>query len=383
MKKIRVLHISRDDKFFDSVFVQFESDHRLDNKAVLEVKNKAHYIFRRIKIPQKINLLTKIEMRATLRNGEYDVLFFYSMPRRYYDYFEWIPNDKIVIWWGWGVELYKPICRLKPLIPVLLYKPLTTQVLKEIAGNTLSALKAKIGYSILKPWNSRLQKKMLRRIDFFQPVLSQEFHLMERLEDFHAKEFYYPNCFPFAVQDSLISKNDKGSILIGNSQAPTNNHLDVWQDIRDFLPEHRKVIFPLNYLGDKKYAKLIIERIESDRNELLFLQDFLASNDYFALMDTCSYAVFGVLRQQAMGNIYYCLEQGIKVFLYKNSVVYKCLKDAGYVVYTIEDIDDNSFVIPLTREEIHRNAEAFKKDALYRNSISEKVIDEILGMERI
>lgn len=377
MKKIRVLHITRDDKFFDPVFVQFEADQRLDNEAVLEVKNKSHYSYRRIKNTEKVNLLTKKEMRSALRKGEYDVLFFYSMPRRYYDYFKWIPDNKVVIWWGWGVELYKPICRLKPLIPVLLYKPLTTLVLKEVTRNTFSTLKAMIGYTLLKPWNGRLQKKMLKRIDYFQPVLSQEYLLMKRQESFHAKEFYYPNSFSFAVPDTLLGKSGDGTILIGNSQAPTNNHIDVWNDIRDFLPEKRKVIFPINYLGDKGYAKLISERITSDRNELLFLKDFMAPNDYFALMDTCSYAVFGVLRQQAIGNIFSCLAKGIKVFLYRDSLVYRFLKDDGFVVFAIEDIDNISFTTPLSINEIDQNRNAFLQKGQYNNSVYENVIGEI------
>lgn len=377
MKKIRVLHITRDDKFFDPVFVQFEADQRLDNEAVLEVKNKSHYSYHRIKNTEKVNLLTKKEMRSALRKGEYDVLFFYSMPRRYYDYFKWIPDDKVVIWWGWGVELYKPICRLKPLIPVVLYKPLTKCILKEVAKNSFSSLKAMIGYSLLKPWNGRLQKIMLKRIDYFQPVLSQEFQLMDKLADFHAKEFYYPSCFPFAVSDTLICKNENGNILIGNSQAPTNNHLDIWHDIKNILPEKRKVIFPLNYLGDKKYAKLIRERIKSDRHELLFLQNFMAPNDYFALMDTCSYAVFGVLRQQAIGNIYSCLAKGIKVFLYRDSLVYRFLKEDGFVVFAIEEMDEKSFTTPLSLTEIDQNRNAFLQKGQYIKVVYENAIREI------
>ena len=378
MRKIRVLHITRDDKFFDRVFVQFESDQRLDNKAVLEVKDKSHYNYRRIKNTEKVNLLTKQEMCITLRNGEYDVLFFYSMPRRYYDYFKWIPDDKIVIWWGWGVELYKPICRLRPLIPVSLYKPLTKRVLKEVAGNSFSALKAMIGYTLLKPWNGRLQKKVLKRVDYFQPVLSQEIELMRKLKDFHAKEFYYPNSFPFVVSESLVPKSESGNILVGNSQAPTNNHLDVWRDIQTFLPENRKVIFLINYLGDKKYAKLISEQIKSDKNELLFQKDFMALNDYYALMDTCSYAVYGVIRQQAMGNIFGCLAKGIKVFLYRDSLVYKFLKEDGFVVFAIEDMDGSSFMKPLALTEIEQNREALLKKRQYVNTIYEKAIEEII-----
>lgn len=377
MRKIRVLHITRDDKFFDPVFVQFELDQRLDNTAVLEVKNKNQYSFRRIKNTGKVNLLERKEMRAIIRSGDYDVVFFYSMPRKHYDYFNWIPSDKIVIWWGWGVELYNPICGLKPMISVLLYKPLTAQVLKEITEKSVSVLKDKIGYFLLRPWNKWIQNKMIKRVDYFQPVLSQEFQLMKKLEGFRAKEFYYPNSFSLTISDTSVSKSLSGSILIGNSQAPTNNHLDVWQDISEYIPEKRKVIFPINYLGDKKYSQLISERINTDKNELFYLRDFMAPKDYFDLMDSCSYAVFGVLRQQAMGNIFICLTKGIKVFLYQDSLVYRFLKEDGFVVFAIEDINNSSFMTPLSLTEIIQNRDAFLKKSKYINSVYEHAIEEI------
>lgn len=379
MRKIRILHITRDDKFFDSVFAQFELEQRFNNKAVLEVKNKLQYNYRRIRNIEKVNLLTKEEMRSVLIKGEYDVLYFYSMPRKYYDYFKWIPDNKIVIWWGWGVELYKSICGLKPLIPIVLYKPLTSNVLNEISESSFTVIKARIGYWLLRPWSRMLQEKMLKRIDYFQPVLSQESLLMKKLDGFHAKEFFTPNTFSYVISDPLISKKENGNILFGNSQAPTNNHLDVWHDIREFLPEKRKVIIPVNYLGDKKYAKLIRERIISDKNELIFLQDFMAPKDYFALMDTCSYAVFGILRQQAIGNIYGCLVKGIKVFLYRDSLVYRFLKEDGFAVFAIEDIDKSSFSTPLTITEIEQNRDAFLQKRQYINAVYENAIEEIFN----
>lgn len=375
--KIKILHITRDDKFFDSVFLQFETDRRLENEVVLEVKNKTRYKFRRIRNTEKVNLVSKKEMRNILRKGKYDVLFFYSMPEAFYKYFNWIPNDKIVIWWGWGYEIYKSIYGLEPLISLSLYKPLTERVLTEITDNPFSVLKSKIGKFLIRPWIKNAQKKMLRRINYFQPVLSQEFQLMNRTDGFHAKEFYYPNCFPWSISDTLGTKDKAGNILIGNSQAPTNNHLDVWNDIYSFLPERRRLIIPLNYLGDQEYAKLVAERMQSDKDELVFLKDFMKPDDYFALMDSCSYAIFGVLRQQAIGNVFSCLSKGIKVFLYKDSLVYRFLKEDGFVVFPIEDIDSSSFSTPLSIIDIDQNRNAFCKKGRYINTIKEKAFSEI------
>ena len=104
----------------------------------------------------------------------------------------------------------------------------------------------------------------------------------------------------------------------------------------------------------------------------------MALNDYYALMDTYSYAVYGVIRQQAMGNIFGCLAKGIKVFLYRDSLVYKFLKEDGFVVFAIEDMDGSSFMKPLALTEIEQNREALLKKRQYVNTIYEKAIEEII-----
>jgi hypothetical protein len=199
---------------------------------------------------------------------------------------------------------------------------------------------------------------------------------------FRAREFYFPQCYSlFQINDGLI-KIDDGNVLFGNSQSPTNNHLDVWESIKPYLPEKRKVFIPINYLGNQKYAGEISRRIKSDKHELCFLKDFMPRDDYFRMIDHCSYAVFGVIRQQAMGNIFNCISFGMKVFLYRDSLVYCYLKNAGFAVFAIEDIDSCSFNRALTKSEIEQNVDALKKLRLYVENVRQKAFDEILSIKK-
>lgn len=380
MEKIKILHITGDDKFFDVVFAAFESDNRFENKAVMKVVNKNDYRFRRIKNISLVKLVDKKEIRHILQTEIYDVLFFHSIHQEYYRYFHWIPKDKIVIWWCWGFELYQPIYGLPPLIKLPLYKPLTDKLLWRIHGGYVSMLKSILKTCFVAPWHMVSQKRVLKRVDYFQPVIPIEYQLMCEKQELRAREFYYPQCDSlFQINDGLI-KIDDGDILFGNSQSPTNNHLDVWESIKPYLPEKRKVFIPINYLGNQKYAGEISKRINSDKHVLCFLKEFLPRDDYFRMIDRCSYAVFGVIRQQAMGNIFNCISSGMKVFLYCDSLIYRYLKKAGFVVFAIEEIDSCSFNRALTKPEIEQNADAFRKLRFYIEDVRQKAFDEILSI---
>lgn len=378
MKKIRVLHITKDDKFFDDVFANFVSDERLVNKAVLHVEHVKGYKFQRIKNIDKVQLVENEDMKKCLKEGQYDVVFFYSLIGKQYKYFRWIPKDKIIIWWGWGYELYANVDGATPFIPIRLYKKHTEELLIKMRGEK-RGIKQFLKYHILRHYRDYERRKVLKRIDYFQPVIPMEYQLMKRVKGFKAKEFYYPRYFTELEVQSDLQKDKIGNILIGNSQAPTNNHLDVWNSVKQFIPSGRKVIFPFNY-GAKEYADAISKEINSECHDLMFLRNFMPSDEYFRLMDSCSYAVFGVLRQQAMGNIEYCLSHGIKIFLYRDSIVYRFLKQNGYAVYAIEDIDEYSFSTPMTNLEIEQNANAIAKEAEYIDKVRNNMINEIINI---
>ena len=379
-RKIRILHIIKDDKFFDNVIKTFESDERLENRSVLIVKTH-FYEFRLIKQTEKVELLWNKDMvRDCLQSSNYDAIFFHSLSADKYKIFRYIPKDKIVIWWCWGFEVYSRQHGMSQLIPIELYKPKTENILNEIGKKKQSFLKELIKRIVLRPYYEHLRKKVIERIDFFLPVIPLEYQLMKNVKGFHAKEFYFPrrpHAHHINVEHTLP---EDGGILIGNSTSPNNNHLDVWEDIQPYLGEHRLIIMPLNYNSDKVYADKIADMITSDKHQIEKIRSFMPREEYWKLIGNCSYAVFGAIRQHAMGNIHHCLRQGIKVFLYRNSLVYRYLKAYGYVVYAIEDIESNSFNTPLTVKELEQNAKAFDLRRKYMEQNLPRTFEEITNI---
>lgn len=372
MKKIRVLHIVCDDKFIDGPLSCFEEDGRFENQAVMIV-DSPNYNYRLIKNTDRIKLLyNKMMIKDTLGANSYDAVIFYSLPD--YHIFKYIPQDKIVIWWTWGFDLYGS----RRFIDIPMLKPRTQEYLNKRNSSILSKIKTCINkIPAVRLFRDGNRDKAVNRIDYFQPVIHTEYEMMQKYPGFKAKEFYYPRAHTFgSMVDGEVPPHGS-NIIINHSATYPCNHLDVWSDIKDFIPSDSTVYFPINY-GRVEYADYLSKVLTTKDVNIVLLKEFMPREEYFKLVDSCSYAVYGVLRQAAMGNIYHCLATGMKLFLYKDSLVYKYLTDLGCVVFAIEHIDKNSFLVPLTAEQISTNRQCLLKESLIVDRIRESAIADIM-----
>jgi len=368
----KILHIIIDDKFFDEVYETFEKDKRLSNEALLIVPRK-NYIIQRIKSVDKVKVMwDKNLIKQLLLGGNYNALFFHSLSPNQWWLFDYISDERIVIWWAFGFELYYGNQGLKPLLDFYLYKD-KTKSLNQTNKGIVSWLHFVLDRCFVWRFYFKKQTEVLRRINYFIPVLPLEFLLMaEAHAEFHAKEFYFKN---EPIKWSHTQKHPQGDIMIGNSATYSNNHLDVWDVIGKSGVIDRKLVVPLSY-GIRKYASKLKLILTSQYNEVVILDEMIPIDDYMKILDACSYAIYGIIRQQATWNIYFCLLNGIKVFLYRESVVYRSLKELGYAVYAIEDIDQNSFRSPLSEQESNINVEAYRKQLEREYNIYEHTISE-------
>ena len=299
----------------------------------------------------------KSSYKNVLSEGDYDVVYFHSLPPENYWILKSIPDDKVVVWWSWGYDIYNGgMWGWTSFINIDSVKKQTkkTQLQSRGVNRTTMLFLCQLYYELY----CRFKRNwVLKRIDYFQPVLSVEYNLMKKNKFFKAKEYYPPKYGPtFHVK--MDTKKLDGSIIIGNSASAFNNHVDVWELIKSKIPYNRQVIVPLSY-GTKKYADNV-KKIINGRN-ITFLEKFLPVKEYYNIMNNCSYAVYGSIRQHAMGNIFHALSEGMKVFLFKNSIVYRYLKDLGFSVYALEEINNDSFNTPITIEEALQNEQAFNK----------------------
>lgn len=358
-----ILHIFVDDKFSKGIFGRYLDDGRTKNTcALINLKNDVlHYLSGY----DGLSILTsRKEVKQFFQTTTYDVVFLHSFPVKSWFAIQYIPHDKKIVWWAWGYDIYQLPYGIKPFIKVEQYKPITKRLLKRIS---LHCIKELFQYPLF-PYYSLLRNKVLERIDYFQPVIPLEYKLMKLNKGFNAEEFYYPNSLAFR---NLICENvldHQGNILFGNSAHYTNNHLDVAEYMKKATFDNQIVFIPVSY-GVPQYKDRLKKHLQISGVKLTFMEGFLPLVEYYSMVNSCSYFVSGVIRQQSMGNIYYCLLNGIKVFLYKDSLVYKQLISDNCFVYAIEDIEDNSFSKPLTKEEAEHNRACVLNDAKRRDEI--------------
>ena len=335
--EIVILHVFKDEKFFDPTSEHYDSLENVRNLYYLYTPDN-QYKFKYIKYKEKVILIfDPKEYHRLFSSKEIDVILFHSLRPQFIMLFRYIDKQKIVIWWSWGGDLYNKIFKeLSPLVHVDLYKPLTEQYIKheyrkKRTGGIIPLLLK------IKHWY--YQRKAIGRIDYFIPCLPIEHKLLCKQQPrFRAKLF--PN--PYRIRDfPFVSHQKPGNILVGNSLTYSNNHLDIFKVIRNIsIKEGRKFVIPVNYgWGDAfgNNPENLIGISGMNPESVIWLKEYLDRETYFKLFSKMTHAVFGVLRQQALGNIRKCLREGIKVYLYRDSIVAEELRREGYVFYTIED----------------------------------------------
>lgn len=370
---IKILHIVKDDvKFFQKVYRSFEQDTRINVDCVLVVKKKTE-AFKSIPPTNIIKVVEgKQEVKELFKSNSYNYVYFYSLPYEIWWVIDLIPKKSKIIWWSWGYELYEPIRGMKPFLPIQLYHPKTSNKLRERSSILLRLIqKLKI---LCRPYYNIKRNKILRRVDYFQPVIKEEYDLMSiRFPKlFRAKEFYGRNSWgdPLLIENKKVENIGK-SVLLGNSATYTNNHVDVWDTIIESIENNQEIIIPLNY-GDMDYARELSGLLKHER--ISILNSFISREEYTSMLSRCGFFVLGAMRQQAVGNLLIAIEMGMSIFLYRDSILYKYLKKSGFSINAIEDVGTDSFKRNLSIIDIKNNINRLTEEMKRRNAIYENIL---------
>src|SRR5699024_3174975 len=187
------------------------------------------------------------------------------------------------------------------------------------------------------PYKIRLAA--LKKMDYASVLYKEEMELFKQLgvikKDLKWIKFTY---YPLEI---IIEKNNdairQSNILLGNSASYSNNHLEVFDILKNLEIGERKIITPLSY-GDKEYA----DEISSIGHKIFPknfspLRQFLPLKEYQKITHRCGIVIMNHYRQQAVGNVLDMLYCGAKVYLSKQNTLYHYLERIGCYVYCIED----------------------------------------------
>lgn len=134
-------------------------------------------------------------------------------------------------------------------------------------------------------------------------------------------------------------------ILVGNSAAKDNNHIDSLQLLSKFCDENIEIIAPLSYGGPEDYVERVIEvgqRLFGDK--FVPIRSFMDISDYWNLLNKCKVGLFNNDRQQAMGNINSMAILGAKVYIRSDTVMWnEFVKTQGMNYFDIEQIHNENF----------------------------------------
>jgi len=400
-----ILHISKDEKFIDTAIDIFEKANPGNNKYIVwqpsetsclpsflnrfrVAENNLIYSFPKIKGDKSLKTkYVKSEKPfvffATYGSNDffskigdisqYQAVIFHSLVYNNAKILKTIrkKTDKPIVWMPFGYEVHNML----PEFNNNLYQSKTTELIKR------KKYKQNSGWALLEKYKAKTIKKAILSADICAIAIPEEYQFYRTRLNFKAKFgwfSYYP-LEQIASQGKQLPL--KNNILVGNSSTPTNNHLEVFEKLRNVDLEGWQIIAPLNY-GNMQYAtdikttgqKYFGEKFQS-------IDKFLPISEFNSILCTCKIAIMNHNRQQAFGTILALIWQGSKVFLNENNTIYQYLKRIGAYVFSFEEDFNADMLAGLTPVQVEENKkiifEEYCQNSIYQRT--EDMIKRILG----
>ena len=323
-----ILQVIFDDQFGDYVIDQFQ-DYRDQTRIVLVTSGAmaleyVHKILRNDVIlygsPEYKELIANLkDYKAVIMHGLFSFI--------QYDIVYHLPEETKLAWVLWGSEIYS---RRDTVWSHL--APLTKFLVR--VKKCKDTLTGKHGTAIEVPID------ILRRVDY---MLGSSMELYEEAKAYignpkmrHLQYFYFT--LEHLIDAGMLDKRVNGhNILLGNSAAPENNHLEIMMRLKYLgIPKDSKLITPLSY------CDIWIKNMVSKVGRYLFgnqcypLLEYMPRSEYNKLVQSCSVFITNHHRPNAFGNTLTALWLGARVYASKYNVQTKFLQRLGLHVNIIE-----------------------------------------------
>ncbi len=296
-----------------------------------------------------------------------DALFVHPLNAASAEAVKAVHTDAVVVWCGMGIDFY----RYAPAFRAQLLMPHTQRAQSMIAFRQapLSAIKSKaIGglRKYLRPNAKDPVADAVSKVDFFA-AHENGLDLKKTLGGFRAEQvdsFGY-----YALEDALTQGADPvdgKDILIGNSATWSNNHFDLFEQLRGLDLEDRQIVMPLSYGGadSKQVGDAVVQRAHDlfGRERVVALRDWMSVAEYNRTLSRCSTVFMNHTRGQAMGNICSMLIRGARVYLRPENPYVEFIEGLGVRLDRIgPGRFDANVLAPLEDEERARNAEILQE----------------------
>lgn len=143
---------------------------------------------------------------------------------------------------------------------------------------------------------------------------------------------------------SEFSKQHPLKILLGNSAAPSNNHIDALNNLAHLANSNIQIVMPLNYGGEPNYvAQVIAHASKLFAHKVTAITTMLSKAQYDALLNEVHLTVFAQQRQQGLYVAYAMLLMGKPLFLLGDTSSYCNLRSLGFNVYKTDTLSKLDF----------------------------------------
>lgn len=206
--------------------------------------------------------------------------------------------------------------------------------------------------------SSKYVMNIFDHIDYFVGY-EEEFMLTQMALHHDMKFIPWEYYFNIEELDVPLINQGAGTILIGNSDDPMNNHLDTLQKIEEVVEEGQKIIIPMAGASPTYLSKLKEARDQSHA-KIVLIEEFMKGDAFFSMMDEVSYVAYGHLRQQGVGTILPLLFSGKKAFLWDANPLKKILTRWGLSISSLDQLAKND-LSPLSSNEVEQQRKALRK----------------------
>lgn len=347
---LNILHIAYDEKFIDRGLAYFHEDERVCNYLLI-VSDAS--INEYVTTKEDYRLMTSQHNEIADLAMKHDVIVLHSLPHFLLKAVERIER-KYLVWLGFGFDYYDIMYKTKYHLMMAETRRFYIEKVSTIEPLILEKQIAEADLPLHKI-------EVLEKINLFCPVLKNEY---EQLENYLGSlpEYF---CWNYISEESekIIASNhfsSNRSVIVGNSADPSNNHIDVLNNIKNIhFGEQVKIITPLSY-GNNKYANEVERSFTAVfGNSYRSLRSFMNLQEYCDVLATANTCIMAHKRQQAMGNIAMMLRLGYRIFMNKQSPAYSFFTEHDIQVFPLEVIEimKENITEPLDRMIQQRNAE--------------------------
>lgn len=346
---MKIVHLAKDEKFLPLARSLFEEAFPGANTFVVcqrrgktptFLKPDAHVRYRHwlfFRLPW---------LMPELRDA--DMVVVHAMIKHHARALRGVPKASLVVWIGYGVDYYGLLSEkiggywFDKTEALLAKMQLLNRHLETMRPH-ITSVAHRVNVFSVNPSETAMVRAAL-------PQMKAEYHA---LPSFTIEDI-------FAQGDSRMVGPD---VLLGQSASPHNNHLDMFEVLRDALPATSRLLVPLSY-GNSRYADHIEQAgraVFGDR--FISLREWLPIAEYQQRIARCGFVVMNHRRQKAVGNISSALYRGAKVFMQPTNPLVGFFTELGAVVFPIDDLstDPISAWQPLSAEVQQLNREAIER----------------------